>query len=97
MAGELHEVSLAIGRLEAAVGGLREDHREVRAAVEQVDNRLASIEALKTTVGRIEPLVDKHEASAQQAAGRAGLIGAGAGGAAAIAAAWLKSKLGLGA
>lgn len=95
MAGELHEVSLAIGRLEAAVGGLRDDHRDVRAAVEQVDQRLANIESIKKTVDRIEPLVDQHEAATQRAAGRAGLIGAGAGGIIALVTEFVKTKLGM--
>lgn len=80
MAGELHDISVAIGRIQAALEDgqrsremMRHDLKSVGQKVEALSHQLtevvAQIEALAERQSRVEPQVDQLAATRQKALG----------------------------
>jgi cob(I)alamin adenosyltransferase len=73
MAGDLDQISAAIGELRADAKNQRAATERVFEKLDEISDRLAITAAVKDTLERIEPLVDKHEQTHRT--GRGILIG----------------------
>ena len=79
MSGDLHEVSLAIGRLQATVDGVKNGQEVLYAKLDDVHGRVMAAEKVHEVVRRIAPLVDQHEAAAQRSRGVHAALSVGGG------------------
>ena len=61
MPGDLDQISAAIGELRADAKNQRAANDRVFDKLEEISTQLSSVSSVKDTVDRIEPLVDKHE------------------------------------
>lgn len=94
MTGKLDEISAAIGELRADAKNQRAATERVFDQLSKISGQLAGLNTLKETVDRIEPLVDNHERT--HTTGRGILIGLSiASGTAGAALTTLAKKLGI--
>ncbi len=73
MTGKLDEISAAIGELRAKADSNARSASRIFDKLDEISGQLAGVAAVKESVDRIEPLVDKHER--ERNTGRGVLIG----------------------
>ena len=73
MAGDFDQISAAIGELRAKAESQTRSSERIFRKLEEISESLGVVNTTKETVDRLEPLVDRHEASLRT--GRGILIG----------------------
>ena len=75
--GELHEISLAIGRLQQSIEDSRTDHQKLAQKVDQMDSKLDVIPKLVLRLNRVEPLAFDWQKTKNKALGAIALTSLG--------------------
>ena len=79
MAGELHEISAAIGELRGEVRAANAQRADTNRKLDEVVRKLDALAPMTQRVDRMERFVDAHEQANQRAVGFHAALGIGGG------------------